>query len=104
MKDNETPRLLSSIPKDSPAHRQLVTSLKRLRDEAKSEEDARMYDDILKGRRAVQDVLQSSQFNELAAKGFQRYQDERAKLSDQEKVEADRLAVAEAERLFGPLD
>lgn len=104
MTQDDTTQMLGSIPTNSPAHRLLVESMTRLRDNATSEEDERLYDDILKGRRSARDVLSSPGFTRLASQGFQRYTEARADLSDDERDDIDERDAARAQTLLEPED
>jgi len=100
---NETPApdqpMLSSIPVGSPAHKKLAEAMRILRDQAPDARSARIYDDILTGRRSARDLAESEEFARVAQQGLARHERYLDDLDETERAELTQQAQAEAEQL-----
>lgn len=95
-------QLLGAIPVGSPAHKQLAGALRKLREQAPDEETARLYDDVLAGRRSGRDLVDSDGFAQAASTGIQQYQEHVSELDDEERAQLAQHAEAEQRRLDRP--
>lgn len=100
---DDTP-LLGAIPAGSVADRTLRQALATLREQAPDEQTARLYDDILAGRRSARDLLESPGFAAAASRGVEQYRHWTADLDDDERAELDEAARAQADRLTEPAE
>lgn len=95
-------QLLNSAPVGSPAHKLFADSLRTLKEHAPNEETARLYDDILTGRRSALDLFESEGFAQAAERGVQEYEEYRESLTEEEREELDRQAEIDARTIDQP--
>lgn len=98
---DETP-LLGAVPPGSVADRKLRDALATLREQAPDEQTARLYDDILAGRRSARDLLESPGFAAAASQGVEQYRTWTSDLDDEQRAELDEAALVEADHLTDP--
>lgn len=94
--------LLPSIPAGSPAHKKLAEAMRTLRDNAPDAQTARLYEDILAGRRSARDLVDSPGFAQAADQGLTTYAQQVEELDEQERAELDQQARLDAESLDRP--
>ena len=98
-RDEPDQPMLSSIPVGSPAHKKLAEAMRVLRDQAPDAQSARIYDDILSGRRSARDLTESEDFARVAQHGLARHEEDLDGLDETARAELQAQAQAEAEQL-----